>query len=189
MWGSDCDAIRLRLALMAGHDLPRSEETEVERHLVECVDCRRHWAALGQSQYVLEQARVLSATASMSAAGEESVWSGVSREMARLDGRRSERRRNWRSLLPAGAVAAACLTVGIIVGDLWFVAGAPGVGGGDMAGGGRTGQALLSPQGSTPNLPVGNMPRPATRSDAEWPGRGGPVDPLQPRASGPYRNY
>jgi predicted anti-sigma-YlaC factor YlaD len=44
---------------MAGHDLPRSEEAEVERHLVECVDCRRHWAALGQSQYVLEQARVL----------------------------------------------------------------------------------------------------------------------------------
>ncbi len=189
MWGSDCDTIRLRLALMAGHDLPRSEEAEVERHLAGCVDCRRHWAALGQSQHVLEQARVLSASASMSAAGEASVWSGVSREMARLDERRSERRRNWRSLLPAGAVAAACLTVGMIVGDLWLVAGSPVVGGGDMAGSGRTGQALMAPRGATPNLPVGNMSRPGTRSDAEWPRRGGLVDPLQPRASGPYRKY
>lgn len=189
MWGSDCDAIRLKLALMAGHDLPRSEETEVERHLAKCADCRRHWADLGQSQHLLEQARLLSSNAANSGSGEKSVWSGVSRELDRLDQQRSERRRNWRRLLPAGAVAAACLTVGMVMGDLWFAASVPEMEGGRSPGGRFAGQALVSPSGASSNLRVSNVAQPSHRPNGEWAGRERAVDPWLPRTSGPYRNY
>lgn len=189
MWASDCDSVRQRLPLLAGNDLPRTEETELVRHLADCAGCQARWESLKQSQQWLEQARVASAGAGGPGLREESVWTGVRQGLSRVDEQRSEDGRSWRSWLPAVATMAACLTVAIIGGDLW-----------QSFGGGRTvvreggqerftGQALLGPNAGTRNLPVGNMPAFEPGRNEPWSGSNGNAGQFRRRNSGPYRNY
>lgn len=188
MWGSDCDSIQLRLALLVGNDLPRAEQEELQQHLAGCPTCHARWRTLRESQQWLEQARVASATPSRVGGREESVWAGVRRGLTAVDQQQTRGARNWRNWLPAGAVAAACLAVAVGIGELWL----PNSDNSRLADSTRgtlmPRQSLLST--GNPGLPVSMRTGGATPdTDAEWRWKALPERPQRTQPSGPYRNY
>src|SRR5438874_1450647 len=51
-----CKWVRDRLALLVGDDLRGPDRRRVERHLIGCLPCRQHQAALGQALQTLRTA-------------------------------------------------------------------------------------------------------------------------------------
>lgn len=109
IWNVTCRNVRRSLALWAGNDLDEAEQLATERHLAVCPHCREQWQQLQAGQQALEQARVLS---QKPAALSASVWPAIERQI-----RAGEEpiANDWRAWLPTGALAAACLTILLVL--------------------------------------------------------------------------
>ena len=53
---SACQWVRARLTRFRDGELPENEQTEVERHLDACADCRAQHAALGRADDLIQAA-------------------------------------------------------------------------------------------------------------------------------------
>lgn len=103
-WNTNCRKVRMALALWSGNDLDEAGQTQVRRHVAVCPKCREKWSRLQAGQLALEQMRVATQPAGLSA----SIWPAVERQITVLE---EPVAASWRGWLPAGALAAACLTV------------------------------------------------------------------------------
>ena len=95
------------MALSAGNDLAELDVPAAERHLAVCPRCRGAWERLKQSQQALERV-----SAPLERGKPASLWPGVARHIRVID--EQVVAPNWRSWLPAGALAAACLAVVLV---------------------------------------------------------------------------
>jgi hypothetical protein len=108
-WNLTCRKVRRSLALLSGNDLGEADQVALERHLAVCPDCRTVWQRLQTGQQALEQVRT---GASGPRPLEASVWPAVERF---LEANRSPAHADWRGWLPTGALAAACLTLFLLI--------------------------------------------------------------------------
>jgi hypothetical protein len=108
-----CKNMKSSLALWVGHDLDESEEREVRRHVAVCESCREYSLELQETQGILEQtvaSRVVDADS-------PSIWPELRATLLQRARRSTSTAAGnsgfWRmqNLLPAGALAAACLTI------------------------------------------------------------------------------
>ena len=104
LWNFNCRRTRRSMALSSGNDLVARDVPATERHLAVCPRCREVRERLKQSQQALER---VSAPLEREKPG--SLWPGVARHILVID--EQVVAPNWRSWLPAGALAAACLAV------------------------------------------------------------------------------
>jgi hypothetical protein len=103
-WNLSCRNIRRQLSLRAGNDLEPHECAALERHLAVCPACRQAGEQFQQSQRVIEQVGRAEVPDR-----ESTVWPAVSRHLSSID--RQTLAPSWRDWLPAGAVAAACVSL------------------------------------------------------------------------------
>jgi Putative zinc-finger len=108
-----CRKTQKLLALLAGNDLDEASQVDVRRHLAVCPDCRAQWQGLQAGQQTLEQVRARPASASETP---PSIWGDVHRLLGTTT-KAPPPGASWRGWLPAGALAAACLVVGILIFD------------------------------------------------------------------------
>lgn len=134
IWNLTCRKTRLSLALRAGNDLDEPALVETDRHLAACPQCRGEWQRLQAGQQALEMSRAAAGqTAGREAAGaasgspglipfgerEGSIWPEVFRRIRVVEqsaesaggGAWEPGRVGWRSWLPLGSLAAACVVV------------------------------------------------------------------------------
>lgn len=97
---NNCHQVRQRLPLLAESDLPVAERTVVERHLLQCPECRRQLSLTGESQAVLHEVRAVRPVE-----GNASVWPAVERQLAGVPFRQRAERPGW---IPVGALTTAC---------------------------------------------------------------------------------
>lgn len=105
--GWRCVSVRRRLALFVGDDLSEHEKRSVEFHLNECASCRDLLAALHRSREVIQKCSTEPAETDTS----PSLWQSVRRQLTEREFSRGPRR-SW---LPAGAVAAATIAIGVVL--------------------------------------------------------------------------
>src|SRR5262245_9795390 len=118
-WDLSCRKARRSLALWAGNDLDEAGQAAMQRHLAVCPGCRQAWQDLQTWRQALEQARP---AASERTTGAASIWPAVEWHIRAINDRPSPA--DWRDWLPAGALAAACVTLALILAP----AGDPGSG-------------------------------------------------------------
>lgn len=108
-WNPTCRKVRRSLALLSGNDLGEADQVVVERHVAVCPGCREQWLRLQAGQQALERVRTgLSEPRPLGA----SVWPAVERY---LQANREPAAADWRGWLPTGALAAACLTLFLLI--------------------------------------------------------------------------
>lgn len=105
--GLRCVTVRRRLALFVGDDLSGDERKAVEVHLTECASCRDVLAWLRRSREVIQKCRTESAETDTS----PSLWPSIRCQLTERGFSRGPRR-SW---LPAGAVAAATIAIGVVL--------------------------------------------------------------------------
>jgi hypothetical protein len=108
-WNLTCRRVRRSLALLAGNDLGEADQVAVDRHLAVCPDCRTVWQRLQTGQQALERVRT---GTSGPRPLEASVWPAVERS---LEANPWPAGADWRGWLPTGALAAACLTLFLLI--------------------------------------------------------------------------
>ncbi|MBS0261336.1 MAG: zf-HC2 domain-containing protein [Planctomycetes bacterium] len=109
---NECRKTRHLLALSAGNDVDAREVVGLERHLAVCPQCRELQQELRHSQQILEAVQPAGAMADQDFT---SVWSGVSRQIRRLEQQPTSH--DWRNWMPTLTLAAACLAlmVGVVM--------------------------------------------------------------------------
>jgi hypothetical protein len=111
MWNNECRKSRRLLALWAGNDLDERDAAALERHLAVCPQCRDVRQALHRSQQALEVVGPAGGPDGQQAA---SVWPGVSRHIRTIN-EPSESVSRWHEWLPTAALAAACVTIIVVL--------------------------------------------------------------------------
>jgi hypothetical protein len=76
-----CQWVRDRLPLLAGGDLHGPDRRWVERHLIGCVPCREHQAALGQALDVLRMAATTATASGSSLPQAPSLWPALAQQI------------------------------------------------------------------------------------------------------------
>lgn len=105
--GWRCSSVRRRLALFVGDDLSGHERRAVAEHLTDCASCRDLLAALRRSREVMQICRTEHPDRDTSPA----LWPSVRGHLTEREFSRGPRR-FW---LPAGAVAAASVAIGVVL--------------------------------------------------------------------------
>jgi hypothetical protein len=108
-WNLTCRKVRRLLALQAGNDLDHADQVVVRRHLAVCPHCRERWEGLQAGRQALDEVRPLSAGSPTG----RSLWPVLAAQIRAIDDGRASA--DWRDWLPAGALAAACITVAMLM--------------------------------------------------------------------------
>jgi anti-sigma factor RsiW len=106
IWNNRCRETQHILALSVGNDLGQHHQEEIERHLATCPACREISRELQQSQQALNS---MPANPPVRTEPSASIWPEVARQISSVSV--APRESAWRSWLPTGALAAACLAV------------------------------------------------------------------------------
>jgi len=105
--GWRCVSMRRRLALFVGDDLSEHEKRSVQHHLNGCTSCRDRLASLRKSRDVIQQYQ----TEPSDLATLPSLWPVLRHQLTQ----RELSRRPRRSFLPASAVTAATVAIGVVL--------------------------------------------------------------------------